>query len=423
MPWTAHSKRIIQKGVHPLKTPPLVLSAGLSLACVSLLGGCRPSDHGDGGRSLPAYTLVETFRYEEHSESPLTSVRQIVPALDGSIRVIDRIGHAILSFDRDGNPLPSLGREGRGPGEFSLVERIGLLGDTLWAMDLLLGRVTTFRANGEVIGVRSTSSAVDVPPRVARPSPLFLFPGYRTFFVGALGEGRDSLAFFVERQLTDSKVIAVLDTAPRWWDFDIPGRGLSRSGAMQPFVRYSLLKPDPQGGFIVEIERPVPMGSDVGSYEVSWVGVSDGGRTTAVVTYELKEVSEADIEYALSGFDVSLFVSRGLFPSATAARTSARAGLVIPRFAPGIQNLGAAIEDLSILVAEDRVFVKRWTAGDATHRWDIVTREGLQGTLKSRVNLEILAIRNSEAWAVIEDEFDVPTIVKYAIVPVNADQN
>ncbi len=58
---------------------------------------------------------------------------------------------SVFVFEADGSFTGELGRRGRGPGEFQTLGSIGVHGDTLWAADLSLGRVTRFLPGGEVL--------------------------------------------------------------------------------------------------------------------------------------------------------------------------------------------------------------------------------------------------------------------------------
>jgi hypothetical protein len=103
------------------------------------------------GQRLPERTPVEVFRiggvdapeYAAWARKP-----DIVAGPDGTIFVRSLSLPAIGVFDAAGKHVRTFGREGRGPGEFRLALRHGLLGDTLWVLDIGLMRISTFKSEG-----------------------------------------------------------------------------------------------------------------------------------------------------------------------------------------------------------------------------------------------------------------------------------
>jgi hypothetical protein len=84
-----------------------------------------------------------------------------VLAPNGHIYVYDQIGSSIVVYDSTGHALRRIGRAGRGPGEFTSVHSLGLKGDTLWAYDGPLRRVTYLADEGSVLRVEQ--QPVDPP--------------------------------------------------------------------------------------------------------------------------------------------------------------------------------------------------------------------------------------------------------------------
>ena len=63
---------------------------------------------------------------------------------DGTIVVADRLASEIRLFDPAGVFIRALGGSGEGPGEFGLLYEVWARGDTIWASDNLLRRVSVF---------------------------------------------------------------------------------------------------------------------------------------------------------------------------------------------------------------------------------------------------------------------------------------
>jgi len=70
----------------------------------------------------------------------------------GDIYVADRQLNEIRKFNKDGEYLLTIGRGGQGPGEFQNIKAIAVnMHDDLIAFDSMLGRVSIFSDNGELI--------------------------------------------------------------------------------------------------------------------------------------------------------------------------------------------------------------------------------------------------------------------------------
>ncbi len=85
---------------------------------------------------------------------------------DGGVVVADYGLHGLRYFDREGNYLRQVGREGEGPGEFRYLARMLRCGDSLHTQDIQLRRMGVFGLDGEL--ARSYSPG--------GPDPVFDYP-------------------------------------------------------------------------------------------------------------------------------------------------------------------------------------------------------------------------------------------------------
>lgn len=80
------------------------------------------------------------------------SVTDVAPLGDGRVAVLSSREKRVFLFERSGEFVRSIGREGRGPGEFGRPEHLQVLpGDTLVVWDYRMGPVTYFNPAGEVL--------------------------------------------------------------------------------------------------------------------------------------------------------------------------------------------------------------------------------------------------------------------------------
>lgn len=76
----------------------------------------------------------------------LTGVVTVIESVEGTLVVHDRNPEpSLLAFDAEGRFLYRIGREGRGPAEYLMIDALGFLGDTLWVTDPRQRRVTWYR--------------------------------------------------------------------------------------------------------------------------------------------------------------------------------------------------------------------------------------------------------------------------------------
>lgn len=109
----------------------------------------------------------------------------------GDIYVADSRLNEIRKFDKEGNYLLTIGREGQGPGEFQSVSTITICGgDDLIAFDGRLGRLSVFSANGEL---KKTIQQSRTDLSIA-PSRIWVTNEGYVFF----GKPADSLKLFHE---------------------------------------------------------------------------------------------------------------------------------------------------------------------------------------------------------------------------------
>ncbi len=85
----------------------------------------------------------------------------------GNVWLLDGAGHRVIGYSPVGTFIGSHGREGSGPGEINMA--FGLTagrGDTLWAMEMMSGRLTGFPAGGGEPRIISFDASASAAPPV-----------------------------------------------------------------------------------------------------------------------------------------------------------------------------------------------------------------------------------------------------------------
>lgn len=170
-------------------------------AGVELVESARPA-WGDGERwSVGAEPLLRIGVVEGERPYQLSGVTGAARLSDGAVAVADAGSNEVRLFDADGGFVTSVGGSGGGPGEFRRLAALGHgRGDTLWAYDFSLRRITRIDPSGRVAGMTSLGSEPAMLGALgALPDGTFvlrqLWAARRTAGAAAGGFRRDPVAF------------------------------------------------------------------------------------------------------------------------------------------------------------------------------------------------------------------------------------
>ncbi len=278
----------------------LVLAAGLVLAT-----GC------DNPRNPPRGTVVTTFDttgsiitaansgeaprfqirhvYTANRSGPgeLEDIRALASLPNGRLFVADAGVSRVLVFDSTGRFVETIGREGHGPTEFTALNSLAWLGNTLAALDPGNARIELFGTRGEWLGswpvqplsgrvIRLApldSASVVVPWRLPGPDGSLLPVGVRF----GLGGARDTVPLPERPQLVSGMECTVsgggfafidFPFAPQWVETWVP-----------PFVpltgrtdEYLLRIGDPRSDSVRVISYDVP---PVAITDAEWAAAQD----------------------------------------------------------------------------------------------------------------------------------------------------
>ena len=104
------------------------------------------------------------LRIDAEAEN-LSAISTLAVSPSGILAVYLRQDGVIRLYSPAGKLLASAGHTGEGPGEFRQLDAIGWLGDTLWASDGRLRRLTRYTADGKFL------RAIQLPDRIEQVVP------------------------------------------------------------------------------------------------------------------------------------------------------------------------------------------------------------------------------------------------------------
>ncbi|MBA4158218.1 MAG: 6-bladed beta-propeller [Gemmatimonadetes bacterium] len=375
----------------------------LLVSCTILL-----SASGAAAQERP-WRLVQEQRIGslDDERTSLTRVPIVAVAPDLTLYVAQPMESLIRVFDSSGRYVRSIGRGGEGPGEFRLLGRMGLRGDTLWAVDLRLNRISRFSAEG-----RHYSS-----DRLA-PSPLGE-EFQSTPPLGYLSDGSIVAQPSIPTAMAASGPNVQIPVA----QLDRQGRVLSRfpSASLRgdtrearipngvgfvrtPVPSSDLVRVAPDGSAVVFVRRPLPTRSDQAAFTVLKMRTPSDTVFLRSYRFPPRPVPPQAADSLRPG--VLRFLERGM--SRAEAERFIRDSDLIPQYQPGISNV--------VVGDEGTIWLGREVLGERAVRWlNLNARGDIAGLVLVPANVRLLAARGDRLWGVETGEWGVEYIVRYRV--------
>jgi hypothetical protein len=389
-------------------TPPAARLAATLLATAA-------ATHGAFAQAAPRRLVLvpEAAITTEEGPSAASDVADVGVGRDGTVYVVQKQSHAVLVFAPDGRPIRTLGRDGRGPGEFVQAPgAAGWHGDTLVVSDPYAGRLVGFLADGRVAFTRDYSAIHHFLPRT-------LLADGRAF-----GERMTYSRDIVEGRATTLELLAAAGTAG-------PGRTLARlplrhhtarmiigSGPgrseiywAQPFSDADLFDVDPAGRWFVAVSRPAAAaGSRMAAFVLAWRSPDGVLRRTTTVPY-------APARLPLSVVDDTLAVYTNLMGNAFTVERGRLTGILRDAvYAPASYPPVTAV-----MAANDGSTWVRRGGGGAAATWMVFDARGrLAAYVTAPANATLLAATATQAWGTVVNEHDVQIVTRFSLRPAAA---
>lgn len=382
--------------------------------CVALLGAACAAGPQDDRLvdDLPELTLTEEVRIGSVDDPDLgfSSISSVIAGEDGLVYVLERSEKEVRVY-RDEQFVMRFGGAGSGPGEFESPMSMGLLGDTLWVLDLGNQRLSMFSRAGTYIGSYNT------PPVMIEPRPgitvMLRAGGLRsdgtlssTFGVMLRDEApADTLLIPVVRMDTSG---AVIDTI-RYQKFamsprsmiDVGGRSVTMPG---PPATSTIVSEAADGGLFT-IERPLATTAAAGEFTVTRTAAAGDTLYSRTFRYRPHPWSDAAIDSLVASRD---FVFEMMGVDIEAGRAATRKALTMPDFQPGI---GIVRPD-----GDGSLWLRSEDAAGPTARWLLLDPAGSpRGVITVPRNNTLRETAGDVAWFVEPDDMDVPWLVRYRI--------
>ncbi len=350
----------------------------------------------------------------------LTRTEQLVVGHDGTVYVLDANQANVLVFDPDGTFQRLIGRRGEGPGELLAPWRAGVIGDTLWVVDLRRPQINLYDA-------ASGSSLNSVGPSTwsylsGESSPLRPFALMSDGNVLAVrNSDREGFVEVLLYTLTEEGIagpgnlLTVLDFGDRSIAVPIPGGG-SGLRIRNPYSYSDMLFVASRGDRVLVVRRDAEEQEPTFTIEHLTV---DGTTEVVVVPYESHGLDEDDVTDWLAGLSpLERMAEMGLFPSHTAAVEAAAGAFEIPPSYPPIANLGRGIVDEGLLMDSAGViwFQRAGPGTSESREWTVLRSDESTRKVVVPRSLRVLAVRGNEVWAEVRDDFGIPSLRSYEVL-------
>ena len=413
--------------------------AVLALACAALTACDRTTGSGVVGvGDFPRLVAEEDARIGDMDDPDVGFSRIGGVDLDdeGNVYVVESLLAEIRVYTPEGELLRRIGRRGEGPGEFQGPPRFGVMGDTVWAIDLQANRITLFDRSGALLSTGAIQPVmVPIPSGMGHVLPLRMrADGLFTSHLLRVSFAQDAPAVDPTDSIPVPMVLfhangTVADTIgwagrppPRMWRppaeqpsepelVEVAGR---RFFAPTPPTTLPSWLPLADG--YVLVETPLPTGIDDAAFSVTRIGLH--GDTLYHRTFHY-----APVRYTPEDLDSI---------AAWAARGDPR-GMSI--FVPGrpppddweviAVRLRAAMDfpewrlplDFPRLGADEGVWM-RWTdqGSPETRTWLVLDPQGdPRGRLELPAGHDVRWSRGDTIWAVDTDDLGVPWLVRLRV--------
>lgn len=387
------------------------IASGLGVVSLLAVGICSGACRGASDAYTPTgqLTLVAELRIGEEGRGPeyqFTTISQVVAHGD-AVYVVQQGVPEIRVFEGDGRYRQTIGRSGGGPGEFQGSPSIGFLGDTLWAIDADVRRMSLFTASGRVL---STIHLESVPLTLGQ-NRQFYFPYPKVLVSGGwiLGFGGEAGASVVSGEVTARPLLrfpragGTADTLG-WVSIahaDMVLRTEKRAMLRtQPFSDAPLTVYAPLARRVVIIERYSASDDTPANARVTALEANGDTAWSTLVPYKPVRLEDSVVDSVRT---VLQRAHEPRYPSTAIDRA-----LFAPTFRTPIT---------AALAGDDGTFWLLWDDATAPSRVTVIDANGRpHAEVTAPAKIRLKWVSGMTAWGEELDDNDVPTLVRYRLV-------
>jgi hypothetical protein len=335
-------------------------------------------------------------------ETQFTAIRSVSRLSDGRILVLGTNREPLRLFDSDGRFLAWIGRIGQGPGEYRAPSAAGVLpGDTIWVADSNR-KFELFTPDGASLG----TLPLDRPRRIV--DTIQMLPSGHVLAIHT--EFPPGLAMGVY----DTEQIAYVGDRGGSAEIEV-GRGpgsrfmrspAARGGWVSRATYGEVFRPHP----FFEVARDAVLRLDPGTFEIRWIAVDGTPRRILRVDTEPRPFTQAMLDE-----DRARHFSQATTPEQRQSLEGWMSSVSRPEWLPFFDR--ALWED------DGRVWLRQYrlpveqAEGGSDRWWRVSIEDGLDGYLTVPAGLAPAWVGGDEVLGVVRDDFDVPYLVAYRLVP------
>ena len=348
--------------------------------------------------------LNERLVYD--SQDSLSSVGAIITSHDGLVYVTDPMERRILVFDAFGKLIRTMGRPGKGPGEFQRLGPIGLVGDTVWVGDPISRRVTLFGPSGELLrsklfGRPANSGyelAYPVPSEYLKDGSALAMPSMTAEYFGRPGFERVP----VLRMLHDGRSDTAFFLSLTHYTWEV-SNGHELGHGTQPFSDATLAAFSSHGAGAVVVERQARTDEGQPVFTVVRIGGKAEQLYRVAIRYDPLPIPREAVDSAISALAEG---AKGQFRSRREALAAFKAGIHVPSSCPPVSRV--------LFTGDDSVWLAREACGHSEVRWDRLSSTGMaQASIVLRNGVRIWEATGEYLWTVEVSDQGLPQVVRY----------
>lgn len=349
----------------------------------------------------------------------LTDVSGLAVTRSGLLLVGQPQARTIAVF-RNGRQVRTIGRAGRGPGEFRSIAHVGTVNGLIYGYDPNQLRLVVFDTGGTHVKTWS-SIQVDFGPHLVPNAPAHVMGDGTLLVVPTFVNIQESAIESIPVARVSSrgeliKFIARLDwKGPGSAHVNARTRGgrVANLFVPQRVSFNSLFAVDPTGLFSVVVDRAIPDPTGETTFRVIKIDLDGDTVFDRSYKYELKPISDADWRAATAEQRSrleKLWSSPVLnVPQRELSRALDEA-FRKPAFQPGVEEV--------LIGTDGRIWLKAGSIGSRASRWLSINGDGTPGIyVEVPGSVDVMAFTQRECLTVERGRFDEPYIVTYRFAP------